>query len=425
MMLRKLCLGALVCAAMTGCVKGDAQAQGVLGPPYQRPPGWLSECFGRLVVDVPGRLQFGEATRAFYEQSGRRVERYSLGGLAGSAFAGDVKLASVLLTESGPLASSTELDVVLRQADFQYEKGWRANRTIDESEVSETKRRTEKVERPGSRSYLWRHKNQFDFGALLESDMRVRMLHGELSGEGSLAQAKAVVDALWPRYRPRKPGEMPSGPGICTPYGFLADPPKLTERDYGLSFSFPDARHSNAILHLEVSTHRPDKLPPGLAFKATPIEQWPTPWEEDEQRAARNKERCRPQQGTASRDLFGCTFAGARSIKKHRDIEYLTLADGQRARLLVMELYPGMNDSYEYEIRLEAQGLSGSATRPDITLVMYGLGKGTEIASMRGKSPPSIEEAVKTVRTIAASLRLRPGAVEQGATVKDTLEGVR
>lgn len=426
MTLRELWLGLLTCATFTGCVKGDAQAQGAsLGSAYQRPLSWSSECFGRLVLDVPGRLQFGEATRAFYEQDGRRVELYASGGSAQSAFGGDVALATVLLTESGPLVSKTEFDVVVRQANFQYEKGWRINRTIDASEIAETKRRTEKVGRPGNRSFLWRQKSNFDFGILVESDMRVRLFRGELSGDGSSGQAKAVVEALWSRYRPRQPGEMPSIPGICTPYGFLADPPKVTERDYGMAFSIPDPRHSNLVLGLSVTTLSNRTIDPREKLAALKPEDMPTPWQEDQARAREEKAKCRPQQGTASRDLFGCMFAGMTNIKSHREVEYLTLSNGQRARLLVMEYRRITANDPEYEVRLEAPGEPNSATRPSISISATGMSERAEYPGMTGKEPPSVDEAVKTVRTIAASLRLRPGAIAEGAVVKDTLEGVR
>ena len=293
-----------------------------------------------------------------------------------------------------------------------------------EEEEDARRQATQKLPLPNN-AFIWRHKNQFDFGTLVESDMRARMLYGRLSGEGALAQAKGVIDTLWPRYRPRKSGEIPTDAGICTPHGFLADPAGATERDYSLVFSFADARHTNAILRLEVGTHSQAMVPYGLTFKSVPIEQWPTPWQEDQQQAAESKAKCQPQQGTASRDLFGCIFAGVRSIKTHREVEYLTLMSGQRARLLVMELYPAINNYYEYEVRLETQGTANSATQPNIRLSMYGLGKETDIATMRGKTPPSLDEAVSTVRTIAASLRLRPGAVAENVPVKDTLEGVR
>jgi hypothetical protein len=110
---------------------------------------------------------------------------------------------------------------------------------------------------------------------LVESDMRARMLHGRLSGEGSLAQAKAVIDTLWPRYRPRKSGEIPTDAGICTPYGFFADPPKVTERDYGMAFTFPDVRHTNLVLRLAITTHSERTLSPGEQLKVVKPEDMP------------------------------------------------------------------------------------------------------------------------------------------------------
>jgi hypothetical protein len=293
-----------------------------------------------------------------------------------------------------------------------------------EREEQARRNATQKLSLPQD-AFIWRHKSQFDFGTFMESDMRARLLHGELSGDGSIAQAKAVIDTLWPRYRPRKLSEIPSDAGICTPYGFLADPPKTTERDYDMAFNFPDPRHSNLVLRLSVTTHSERTLGDGKQLALVKPEDMPTPWEEEEQHARKQKEACRPQQGTASRDLFGCTFAGLTNIKDHRKVEYLALPSGQRARLLVMEYRHIDPNDPQYEVLLEAPGEPNSATRPTIYISATGMPRSSMYAGMNGKQPPDIDEAVKTVRTIAASLRLRPGAVADGAVVKDTLEGVR
>ena len=103
----------------------------------------------------------------------------------------------------------------------------------------------------------------------------------------------------------------------------------------------------------------------------------------------------------------------------------MTLSNGQRARLLVMEYRNTLDGSAAYEVRLEAPGEPNSAERPWIEVSAQGMPKSSRFPSMSGKNPPSLDEAVSTVRTIAASLRLRPGAVVEGAPVKDTLDGVR
>lgn len=411
----------LVCALLTGCIEGDAQARWVVGSPYERPGGWSSECLGRLVFDAPTLAVLGAASKAFGRGSGTAERDYSLG--QNDPFGGVANIALVRFRETTQLKGRGDFKYVWMQADDHYEVDLARDGGPSEERV-QRRNATQKLTLPND-AFIWRHKTQFDFGTLVESDMRARMLHGELSGEGSLAQAKAVVDALWPRYRPRKPGEMPGDPGICTPYGFLADPPKSTERDYDMAFSFPDPRHSNLVLGLSVTTLSPRTLKPGQQLVSIKPENMPTPWDEDQARAREEKAKCRPQQGTASRDLFGCTFAGITNIKAHREVEYLTLSNGQRARLLVMEYRRIAPNDPEYEVRVEAPGEPNSATRPEIAISATGMSKRAEYPGMTGKEPPSLDEAVKTVRTIAASLRLRPGAIRDGAAVKDTLDGVR
>lgn len=66
-----------------------------------------------------------------------------------------------------------------------------------------------------------------------------------------------------------------------------------------------------------------------------------------------------------------------------------------------------------------------SATEPYLFVNARGIPAETKLPNMRGKNPPPIDDAVQTVLDVARSLRMRPGAVEPGATVKDTLEGVR
>lgn len=416
----------LLCSSLAGCGKGDAQAQSAqTSTGYQQPEGWSSECFGRFVVDVPGQLQFGSAPPFFYRPTRAQAGRY-LASVSNQYphYGGGVSIAGVRWLESSHLDTTDAFTKLADQTDFEYTNRLIRDGRPTEEEEAQRRRVTQGGTLPHN-TFLWRHQNQFDFGILVESDMRARMLHGKLSGEGSLAQARAVVDTLWPRYRPRRSGEIPSDAGICTPYGLLSDPPGATERDYGMAFSFPDTRHSNLVLRVSVTTHSERTLSEGSELKYVKPQDMPTPWDEDRKFAEERKAQCRPQQGTASRDLFGCMFAGVTNIRAHREVEYLTLANGMPARLLVMEYRNSLDGSAEYEVRLEAPGEPNSAIRPWIQVSAQGMPESAPYEGMRGHKPPSIDEAVATVRTIAASLRLRPGAVVDGAPVRDTLDGVR
>lgn len=402
--------------ALNACdAKGDPPVPNAFAPPEN----WRGECIGRLEVKVPPPLYFGEALPQFVPHGNGTYRMAGKDGLD----SGTVTVASLNFLEASPIKKFDDFGYVDRRAEGHFETF--IGGSASQKEASRRAATTTYQPWREPRSFIWRAGNKFDFGIYVPADKRPRMLHGEMSGEGSPAKAKAVIDTLWPRYRVRTPGEMPTDPGICTPYGFLADPKGFTERDYSFDMSFRHAQHSNLLLQLSIKTRNAHTAGEEAGQSVQRIEDLPTPWDLENARSKKEREKCRPQQGTASRDLFGCMFAGTKAIKRHRDVEYLTLADGLRARLLVVEYVPSLHGFAQYEVTIETLGVPDSATQPRIEVTAIGIPEETEIEGMRGKEPPKIDEAVKLVRMIAGSLRLRPGAVDPSAKVQDTLEGVR
>lgn len=402
----------LVLVPLSACV---AKSDPPMPASFDPPKDWRNECVGRLQVKVPPPLYFGEALPEFVPHGNGT---YHVAGKKGFG-SGTVSVASVKLLEASAIKKFDDFGYVDRRAEAHFEDF--IGGSMSQSESDRRAAITAHQSWRESRSFIWRAGKKFDFGIYVPADKRPRMLHGEMSGDGSPAQAKAVIDALWPRYRVRTPGQMPTDPGICTPYGFFADPKGVTERDYALDLPLRDGRHSNLLLQLTIKTR--DAQATGEA--AQRIDDVPTPWEREDARSKEERDKCRPQQGTASRDIFGCLFAGTKAIKRHRDVEYLTLADGQRARLLVVEYVPSLHGVAQYEVILQTLGVTDSATQPTIEVNAMGIPKETTIEGMHGKKPPDIDEAVKLVRTIAGSLQLRPGAIDPNAKVKDSLQGVR
>jgi hypothetical protein len=402
--------------ALNAC---NAKSDSVDAAAFVPPKHWRSECAGRLHLQIPSPPYFGEALPEFVPHGNGT---YHLAGKKGFGTS-TASVASLKLLEASPIEKIDDFSFVDGKAEAHFEinvirQGGSADERAQRAAIT-----THHPWREPS-SFIWRAGKKFDFGIYLPADKRPRMLHGQMSGEGSPAQAKAVIDTLWPRYQVRAPGQMPTAPGICTPYGFFADPKGVTERDYALDLSFRDARHSNLLLQLAIET-RNAKTAGAPTNSVQRIEDLQTPWETEDARSKEEREKCRPQQGTASRDLFGCMFAGTKAIKRHREVEYLTLADGQRARLLVVEYVPSLHGLAQYEVTVETLGVPDSATQPRIAVSALGIPKETTIDGMRGKEPPEIDDAVALVRTIAASVRLRPGAVDAAAVTKDTLEAVR
>lgn len=414
----RLCLPVLSVVLTLGACAADEEEHRTLAP-YAPRTAWVTECLGRYVVDVPDPINLG-AARA--KHSGIRGQHNVYGsGERNDPAGGSVNLVQLDFLESVPLRKTEQFRDVWGYAEAAYE----IDVIRDGGPIEERPRRAKETQRHPlpNNAFIWRHKNTVDFGILLEVDMRARMLQGPLSGEGSLSQARAVIDHIWPRYRPRKPGEIPKEPGICTPYGFLADPADSTERDHDISLAFRHPSNPNLVIRVDSETRNPQTQ--GVLFSDLGIKERPTPWDQDRERARKSSEQCRTQQGTASRDLFGCTFAGARDIRRWREVQYFQLPDGQTARLLAYEHYTGLNGDLAYTVALETAGERDAPNAPALRISASGYAATSERPSMAGREPPWIEDAIRDVLRVAASLRPRTGAIRAGAPVRDSLEGIR
>lgn len=378
----------LVCAS---CNAEDVPAQDAS---YQRPVSWQSECVGRLQMDFPEPINFGST--GDLSDGHQSVLNYRLSGPGLKNIGGGMfSLAGTKLGES-PSAK-----VLKGQGIDVFDIGF--------------------LSRSDGKSRLFTLPDRDIENSWLPL---LTQINSENLRTQQLNHINSVVKNLLPRYQVRKSGEMPIAPGICTPYGFFADPPDKTERDYVFDMRFRDPRYSNLILGIQIKTRNPLNFewwekPPSNIREAT------TPWDLEREQARSSKENCRAQQGTASRDLLGCTLAGMTTIRKHREVEYLKIGNGQEARLLVMEYNPRLNEGVAYDVMIETAGVEDSPTQPRIVISARGIDSDTEVEALRGKSPPPLDEAVEIARKLALSLRLRPGAVDTNRPVADSLVGVR
>lgn len=420
---------AAVLLACTGC---NADSSVTTAHSYLKPGDWLSECAGRWILDVPSPIDFGAA--ATYDEETTVFKEYGSPTLRTYGYdAGRFTISGVYFVESYPLSDDAYGDRFITA----FMRGFDSSR----------RRLTSTPELHGffgkldpkynSKSFAWHGFEHFYAGYVIDLDQRARLFENRIRRDpGALVdlpieerarrakgQVHRVVEHLIPRYTPRTPGDIPQSPGICTPYGFFADPPDGTERDYVFDMACRDPRYSNLILRIDIRTR--NRYTWSLDDDVDDIRQAETPWDIETRFARQDREDCRAQQGTASRDLLGCTFAGMTNISKQHEVRYLTLANGQEARLLVLEYKPAINEGLAYEVLVEALGTRDSATEPRIVVSGRGYAAITPAEPLHGKHPPPLEEAVELVRTLALSLRLRPGAVDPARPVIDSMEGLR
>lgn len=416
----------LTLAMNSACDARDNKSAGQTSN-YQTPVGWVSECVGRFVADMPQPINFG--TGAAYDEEPPWFESYASRELrTGGRDSGRFELADVALSETARLTEDGATERLIRA----FRRGLEVDRRQAEKAMQAAY-----VEVPLTVSKTGFGSTEvtgFHLAFVEPADGRARVFKrekgsgmasefDEQAAQKNIAQARLFAKDFLPRYTPRTPGTLPTTPGICTPYGFFADPSKSTERDYVFDMRFRDPKHSNLILGISIKTRNEQTT--GTSIEAKNIRDEVTPWDYERAHARKQKKDCRSQQGTASRDIFGCAFAGMTNIQKHRDVEYIKLANGQEARVLVMEYAAALNEYTAYDVLIETAGVENSATEPRIVISARGIDAETQEPALRGKKPPPIDEAVQLARSLALSLRLRPGAVDPARPVVDSLAAVR
>lgn len=442
---RTNCLALLLAAPLMGCgAKGSDIKVGSVE--VSSLAGWKSECVGRWWVNLPEPIDVGAST-VVLEASKFTPRKYpefrNFTPLALKDFTrsrGKVFIGPVGFSESVPMGAlevpkdywwrksgdaATPFDVITSLADG-YAYRWVGYPASEQKPVDI---------HYTPNSIAWATNGMFMVSKLLPGDDRARIFWKDIDQvprpehfseaeknppmpPDQLPLAQEVMNKLWPRYSPRKPGQSPQGPGICTPHGFFADPTDSTERDTGVGISFVDPRFANLALHVEISTRMPH-LETGL-IPSEDIRQAMTPWEAAEEIAKENKKRCRPQQGTSSRDILGCSLAGATGIDSHWDVQYIKLANGQEARVMTVIYIGAFNDYKEYEVIVETAGKRGSVKEPRIVVTAEGYGSLSKEPPFTGKKPPPVEDAFKLAVAVAKSLRPREEAVDPQKPVADT-----
>lgn len=403
---------------------------------YAKPAGWQTECIGRWLVDVPSPIDLGSSffttgsypeffdyTPSRLRESTRSRGAVTIGPVRFSE--SDVQRGSI--NEPGfesPVPKFLLMVGHLTAIQFNYSGGSSEEYRRRKQFAPQTDRFQNWVG-PGKFQisfhaddergrFYWRDQSQLKIDTSPPGEHPVRK---QLAVDEPLA--REVLKNLVPRYRVRKPGDLPQGPGICTPHGFFADPSGSIERDSRVSVSFVDPRYANLAVHVEIMTRMPHTET--ALVPTEDIRKAITPWDAAEEIAREHKARCRSQQGTASRGLFGsCAFAGATGIDSHWNVQYLKLANGQEARALAVT-YPGsINNHKVYEAIIETAGKKGSITEPRIVITVEGFSGLSDEAAFRGKEPPPLQDAFKLALAVAKSLRQRPQAIDPAKPVVDS-----
>ncbi len=210
-------LVALMLLSMTACGQSNANK----AAPYAKQSGWSSLCLGTMVVDLPKQIEVADS--GMDHHSGYGFDEKFLGAASARPWVANLKI-----QETAP-ATLKDLKSIKGTARFRLIDrtiiGWQDRDT--DPNFEKFKAHSSEVPLNDPQAYAFRMYDTFDIGYLDPADQRIRMFYSGLPGdkpkeEYTVAEHQAFYKHLRTNlYRARAPEELPTEPGVCTPFGLF------------------------------------------------------------------------------------------------------------------------------------------------------------------------------------------------------------
>lgn len=383
----------LLISSLLACGQDTKAQQG-----YVKPHAWSSICLGRVGIDLPDSVLVAESEPD--QPSGYGFDP----GIQGTATVRPT-WNQIQIQETYPVTLQ-ELENLREGASSRNDNG----------------RVTKYAEAPtGSRfAYAFHDKyGGFRIGYLDSTDKRIRMFFGGLpvdkpEGKYTVDDLSAYYQELRHLYTARKPTDLPSEPGICTPYGFFKEPASGPVTNYDINVAVRSLKYPSLIIFVHIRPPAPDG-PKTLAELRDP-------------------------NNITMDDLKSINGMGAiaaivalGNIKKLHDPQDLIIA-GQSARLTAREYHHegtlNTSDSGSgaaYEMQADVVGVAGQPDKPAITIklaaalpdpypypppvreMVFGAEKITHYKparpALKGVKTPPFDEAMVYFKEVLASVR--------------------
>jgi hypothetical protein len=257
-------------------------------PHYVPPPGALGECIGRVVLDLPARVEWPTAIHKPYGNPFSHVFSEKVFDSGDAIEIGSVRIAVIkpvdeeakqvivrnfpvkravelernLVSLRGELKelesksekSETDLDAIwVKQRDIGYLNGRLKSLQVETLDlgVPESYGYAERVTVPNEvQDFSVLHAYLFRGDAVFVFESRVQISSKDLETAHRL-QFRNKIE----RFRVRKDYEIPTGPGVCIPHGFLPDDGRVPV-DIKLSLRFIDTPDVLYTIHTGTVTAR-------------------------------------------------------------------------------------------------------------------------------------------------------------------------
>lgn len=327
-------------ASMAACGQ-DGRSQ---LPVYEKKENWSSICLGRFSIDLPNQAAVAEGAIAHH--SG-----YGFEGISGSATTS--QMVNRIEVQETSIATPQDLKDIRIAAEFKNGEAIQGAKRI----APHGNKGSGEAKLGSEHAYGFNLGGSFDIGYFDETDARIRLFEGG-TGKGDSAtveDVKAKFKELRHLYSPRLPTQLPSEPGICTPYGFFKEPSAGPVTDYTIDVAVRSLKYPSLIIFVTIK--------PASA------------------KSPKSVDELRDPNNITLGDIKSIKGMGAiaaiaalGNVKKTHGPEKLTIA-GQPARLIAREYHhqgtldtSGSGSGAAYEIQADTVGVHGQIDAPTITL---------------------------------------------------------
>ncbi|MGZ9127324.1 MAG: T6SS immunity protein Tli4 family protein [Candidatus Binatia bacterium] len=391
------------------------QIRAATAPEYKSPPGLKQECFGRLVFDVGGQIEwpvFYDANtyslfdRSFSNNVADRGDQIRFGNTRVAVIASVNGVSKEKVLEWTPSASEVHFKTLIEErraaVGKMLKKGvkteqdrWRLDLAEEairawEKAIKDDQENFESFHPglPNSEGY-WTSRIEAGDEKLRYSVLRAYLTRGDFmyvfeSSQKMLSPAdkdahKKDFTAMLTRFRARAPNEIPTELGVCVPFGFIPDD-GTTVTEFKQSLRFADA--PGVLYTLQTGNVHPRrlKLPPLLAMANASISP-------------------PASTGKGQTQAVVAQRIGPRSHK----IGALT---GEQGGVVWKATRPNGEKHDIYSVFTGYSGWLGTAVLPYILVDMRTVTK--DHAAELKQNPPPFEQSMERLELLLKSTRLRP-----------------
>ena len=226
--------------------------------PYVTPNGWSTVCLGTMMVDLPSKIHIGASPV-------RHNTGYGLGETLRGAATGNQSVGNIGYQETAP-ATPEDFQSIKRIAKFTLIEeriiSWTGRRTAQE--IQRFKAHSSEVPLSDPQAYAFRMYDTFDIGYLDPADQRIRLFYSGLPGdkpkeEYTVAEHQAFYQHLRTNlYRARAPEELPTEPGVCTPFGLFRQQAGEPIPSFDVEVPLRSLKYPSLVFFVRVKTPHED-----------------------------------------------------------------------------------------------------------------------------------------------------------------------